>query len=177
MRRSPMQQHKVDECDVDEAMQGLPLVVGGEQGWHSGRAPLTLGSAQRCSVCLERTSASFSPNQSLTTPANLIRCCCPQICSPCLPPRHHLHRRRRHHRPPPPSTNKNKKYIYIFSTVNLRFASLPLCVGKQRRDSRHRRPHPRWMSLPQRTPSPALLHRHRHPPPPPPCPVGREIFR
>lgn len=27
-------------------MQGLPLVVGGEQGWHSGRAPWTLGSAQ-----------------------------------------------------------------------------------------------------------------------------------
>lgn len=36
---------------VDEAGQRLPLVVGGgEQGWHSGRAPLTLGSAQRCSV-------------------------------------------------------------------------------------------------------------------------------
>lgn len=53
--RAPAQQHKVDEIEMDDAMQGLPLVVGGEQGWHSGRAPWTLGSAQRCSVRLRMT--------------------------------------------------------------------------------------------------------------------------
>lgn len=83
---------------VDETMQRLPLVVGGEQGWHSGRAPLTLGSAQRCSVCLTATSGRFSPSQSLTT-LNLNRCCCPQTCSLCL--LLHPHRL-------PPSSHKQK---------------------------------------------------------------------
>lgn len=127
MSRSPTQQHKVGECEVDEAMQGLPLVVGGEQGWHSGRAPLTLGSAQRCSVRL--TSARFSPNQSPTSPVNSTRCCCPLTCSPCLLPRRHLHRL--HHRHPPLSANKEK--IYMFSTINFHFLSLSLA----KRDATH----------------------------------------
>lgn len=90
--------HRMGGCAADEAMQRLPLVVGGEQGWHSGRAPGLLAQLSAA----QSVSGPLSPSQSLTTPVNLIRCCCPLTCSLCLQPR--LHRRRRRHLPPSSQT-------------------------------------------------------------------------
>lgn len=75
-------------------------------------------------------------------------------------------------------TNSKREYTDILQTIGFHFMLLSVCTGKERHDSHHRHRRHRWMSLPQRKPSPA--HHHLHPPPrhppPPLCPVEREGF-